>query len=154
MPVITFDDLEQTSPKPTSIQPPEQSVKPATRIVDFTDLPTKSIPLAQKIYRAVEPYVEPSLETAGMIGGGILGAPVAPPWGSIGGAALGYAGVKSLENAIETAIGLQQPKTIPEALKETGKEVITGSMLEMGGGIAGKAITGVAGKILDRKSVV
>lgn len=48
-------------------------------------------------------------ETAGLIGGGILGAPLGPA-GAVAGAALGYGGVKALGRALEG-----EKATLPQA---------------------------------------
>lgn len=81
-------------------------------------------------------------ETAGLIGGGIVGARLGPA-GAVGGAALGYGAVKALERQLEG-----EKATIPEAARTTAKDVATGAAMEMGGQIVGK----YAGGVLERIS--
>lgn len=75
-------------------------------------------------------------ETAGLVGGGILGASAGPA-GMVAGAGLGYGGVKALERALEG-----EKATIPQAALTSLKDVGTGAAMEMGGQIAGKTIGG------------
>lgn len=138
MPKVYFDDLiEETEEKPAIKQP--------TTKVDFSGLEPSP---AQKIYRAISPYVDPTIEALGTIGGGIAGAPVAPPWGMIAGAGLGYAGAKQFQDILRTAIGEQTPKPLLKELTETGREVVTGATLEATGGIVGRGVTGIARRVL------
>ena len=82
-------------------------------------------------------------ETAGLVGGAIVGAPFGPA-GSLAGAALGYGGVKALERGLEG-----EKATLPEAAKTTGKDVMTGAAMEMGGRFAGKLVGG----LIERMSI-
>lgn len=80
-------------------------------------------------------------ETAGLVGGGLLGAPLGPA-GAVAGAGLGYGGVKALERALEG-----EKATLPQAALTSLKDVGTGTAMEMGGQIAGKVIGGTLEKI-------
>jgi len=81
-------------------------------------------------------------ETAGLVGGGMLGALSPIPGGAVIGAGLGYGGVKALERALEG-----EKATIPQAAMQSMKDVGAGAAMEMGGQIAGKTIGGVLEKI-------
>lgn len=91
----------------------------------------------------------PVIEGTGLVGGALAGAPGGP--GSMAlMAGLGYAGTKRLTKAADVALGLDEPETIPEAFVETGKDMMTGSAIEAGGQVFGKAIPPVA-KYAGRK---
>lgn len=88
-------------------------------------------------------------ETAGMVGGGMLGG--------VGGAALGYGGVKAFERFLEG-----EKATIPEAALTTTKDVGTGFGAEIGGHVAGKYLGGMlekisrpgVGRLISREEIV
>lgn len=80
-------------------------------------------------------------ETAGLIGGGMLGAPLGPA-GAVAGAGLGYGAVKALGRFLEG-----EKATIPQAALTSAKDVGTGAAMEMGGQIAGKTIGGLLERI-------
>ncbi len=96
------------------------------------------------IYQKV---VAPTIEGAGMIAGGLAGSAVTPIAGTVGGAALGYAGARSLTKGIESLLGYSTPETIPEAFKRAGQDVISGTAMEMGGQVGGKIIGSAIDKI-------
>lgn len=83
----------------------------------------------------------PAIETAGMVGGGAIGATSgflggaglgAIPGGAVG-AGLGYAGARNLTGAIDSALGFNRGTdvTLPKVLKSTGKDLALGAI---GGG--------------------
>ena len=80
-------------------------------------------------------------ETAGMVGGGILGAPLGPA-GAVAGGALGYGSVKALERQLEG-----EKATIPQAAMTAAKDVSIGAAMEIGGQTAGKVIGGALERI-------
>lgn len=102
----------------------------------------------------IKPSIKPSeswykaparagLETAGLIGGGTLGAG-GGPLGIVAGAGLGYAAAKKTEELL----GLKQiPKNIVEAGKELGTDIATGIAIEASGQVVGKGLQ-VAGDYL------
>ena len=81
-------------------------------------------------------------ETAGLIGGGMVGAASPIPGGAVIGAGLGYGAVKAGERWLEG-----EKATLPEAALTTAKDVGTGAAMEMGGQILGKTIGGVLEKM-------
>jgi hypothetical protein len=87
----------------------------------------------KELYRTVG---KPAIETAGMVGGGIVGGASgflggmglgAIP-GSAAGAGLGYAGARNLTGAIDQAFGIDrwEKPTIPNIVKATGKDLLLG----------------------------
>jgi hypothetical protein len=82
------------------------------------------------------------LEGGGMVGGGILAAPLGPV-GAAAGGILGYAGGKSLADAIlEPA-----PSSMGEAISRTGTNLMQGAQIEAGGRLVGKAVEGLGNLI-------
>lgn len=81
-------------------------------------------------------------ETAGLVGGGMLGAATGNPVMIPVGAGLGYAGVKQAERFFE-----DKPQTIGEHINTAVKDVAIGGAMEAGGQIAGKVIGGTLEKI-------
>lgn len=71
--------------------------------------------------QTVSDYSKPVLETAGLVGGGILGAAAGPP-GSVGGAALGYGMAKQGEKLLDSFL-LDSPTTAPQVFKGSPKTV-------------------------------
>lgn len=98
----------------------------------------------RELYRRVG---KPAIETAGMIGGGIIGAGSgflagaglgAIP-GAAAGAGLGYAGARNLTGAIDSALYLERGNskpTLSKVAKETVKDTVIGSI---GAGTPGKS---------------
>lgn len=104
----------------------------------------------------IKPIAQPVTEALGLVGGAIAGAP-AGPLGAVAGAGLGFAGAKQAYRTAEELAGVSKPAPLSQQLLRTGKEVITGAEYEMGGQIAGKAISagveGVkkAGRVVGKK---
>ena len=84
-------------------------------------------------------YGAPILEGAGMIGGGMVGAP-AGPLGIAGGAGLGYGMARELVNAADVALGNRPQQELPEQAKEAAKNVLEGATYEVGGRVLGDAL--------------
>lgn len=85
-----------------------------------------------------------SLPIVGGIGGGILGAPAAGPIGSVGGAALGYAGGRELADILKNRLlGDKAASAEPiEQIKRVGGSLADGATMEMGGQAAGALLKG------------
>ena len=88
-------------------------------------------------------FYRPLLEFGGLTAGGIAGLPVAPPFGSIGGAGLLYAGGKQTANILDELLGLRTPPPLSEQLPQTGKDILTGATIEASGQAIGVAATGI-----------
>jgi hypothetical protein len=99
----------------------------------------------QNIYLKARPFIKGTAEGLGMVGGGAIGAGaglgiMSIPWGVAGGA-LGYTGGKAGVDLLDKAFGIAPNQTVPEMLKQTGKDIITGAELEMSGRVGGKVIS-------------
>lgn len=92
---------------------------------------------------AMQKLVRPTLEGLGLVGGGLAGIPLAPATGglsTVGGAGLGYAGMKSLSDFLEVIAGTRKPLSLSQNLQQIPLDVATGASMEMGGQIFGKGI--------------
>lgn len=96
--------------------------------------------------RAILKNARTTLEMGGMIGGGLLAAPLGP-WGIIGGEALGYAGLKKAADVMDylfypKSIDRQPPPPpdLKTSLIKTLGDVKEGAMISMLGPVAGKLI--------------
>lgn len=87
-----------------------------------------------------------ALPTLGMIGGGLAGTALGPV-GSVGGAGLGAAGGKALEQFLRSEVMGEKPKDLLDRTKEIGQEGVSGVLGEMGGQVIGKAISGAVSKL-------
>lgn len=83
----------------------------------------------------------PIIEALGMAGGGVAGTASAGPIGGVGGAALGYAGMKNMLESVDAFLGNQKAKGMVEQVKELPGEVATGAAMETGGQVVGKGVT-------------
>ena len=102
-----------------------------------------------RLYNAAQTarqYGAPILEGAGMVGGGLIGAP-AGPVGAVGGAGLGYGMARQLINAADVVLGNKPRQELPEQSKEAAKDVLEGMGYEAGGQVVGK-LAGVIGKMI------
>jgi preprotein translocase subunit Sss1 len=90
--------------------------------------------------------LKPTLETAGLLGGGAVGT-AAGPIGSVAGGGLGYAIGRQLSDRIleflerKEAVTGKPPSTTSEAFKEAGSDIATGAAIQAGGEVAGPAAT-------------
>lgn len=115
------------------IPPPSAIAKPGTKELN-TEGP-------------VHKYVRPLLETGGLVGGGMIGAPVAPPYGAVAGGSLGYALGDAASSFLERMAGERPPvASLEQALSEAGRSVTGGSALELGA----RAVSRVAGKLVSK----
>lgn len=80
----------------------------------------------------------PLFEGGGAIAGGILGGPLGPV-GAAAGGALGFGAGKAASDLLDRGLG-RKPflQSIPEAMKETGNDALTGAAAEATGQMAGK----------------
>ena len=81
-----------------------------------------------------------TLEGGALIAGGMAGTPLGPA-GQVAGAGLGYAGAKRLVRGADTALGNVPAETLPESLANTGKDVVSGAVMEAGGQIVGAGLS-------------
>ncbi|MFA5342185.1 MAG: hypothetical protein WC332_10455, partial [Clostridia bacterium] len=104
--------------------------------------------LAGSLY-ALHKVVSPIAEGLGLVGGGMVGAGTAGPVGAIAGAGLGYAGAERMKKIGSQALGIDQTETLPQAMTQTGKDIVSGAGMEAGGQIAGRVIQYGAEKLLQ-----
>ena len=98
--------------------------------------------------------LSPVLQALGLAGGGILGAPAGPA-GVVGGAAGGYAAAKGIEGMARQALGVEKPpQSFTEAFGRTGENLKSGAEMEVGGQVAGKALSTIAGKVPDAMTLL
>lgn len=88
--------------------------------------------------------VRPAVEAVGTGLGATLGTALGP-FGTVGGAGLGYGATSQAFNLLEEGLGLRAPKPPAEALKEAAKDVLTGATFEAGArGVIQPAVETVA----------
>ena len=86
----------------------------------------------QSVYQSVRPYVAPTLEAAGAIGGGLLGTSLGP-MGAVGGAGLGYGMAKEALNIGDVLLGNQQARQGSEVVTQPISNILEGATFEAGG---------------------
>lgn len=88
--------------------------------------------------------VRPAAEAVGTGLGATLGTALGP-FGTVGGAGLGYGIASQAFNRLEEGLGLRAPKTPAETAKEAAKDVLTGATFEAGArGVIQPAVETVA----------
>lgn len=111
-----------------------------------------SLTTGQKIYtNIVRPVLAPTIETAGAVGGGFLGAPLNVP-GIVGGSALGYGMAKEVLQLGDIYLGGQQPREGTKIVTEPVKNILEGGTYEVGGRVVAPWIQKSFGKLIDLKS--
>lgn len=130
------------------------ATKLATKFPDaYGDLPSKvsGTPMSYdekaKAYGEIktpEPWytqaIEPALEGAGMLVGGLAGAASPVPGGTVLGAAGGYAAGKGTARKVRQLLGLDKPTNIKQEAFQVTKDVGVGGLMDLTGGVLGKAV--------------
>ncbi len=98
-------------------------------------------------YRKIRPYLKPTAEGIGLVGGGLAGT-TAGPAGTVAGAGLGYAGAKEAINLLDQKYGYAEAQPLTQEFIQSGKDVLEGMVLEAGGAVFGKAIQLVGKKAI------
>lgn len=92
--------------------------------------------------QTVSTYAKPVLETAGLVGGGLLGT-AAGPAGTVGGAALGYGAGRQAGKILDNFL-LDTPAEQPlPAVKNAALDLVAGAEMEMGGQAIGAGVVGL-----------
>ena len=147
---------------------PEFQPEPTNTVVD--QIPTGGYPAApafvqtpnlstgQKVYQnIVRPVLAPTIETAGAVGGGLLGGtagtfgagPIGTATGGVFGAGIGYGLAKEgLEN-IDVALGIKPPRQGAAIVTEPLRNVVEGATYEVGGRVVAPLITKGVNKLID-----
>jgi hypothetical protein len=119
---------------------------------------TPTLSTGQKVYQnIVRPVLAPTIETAGAIGGGLLGAtagtfgagPVGTATGGVFGSGLGYGFAREGLEAVDVALGIKQPRQGAQIAVEPVRNIFEGATYEAGGRVAGPIIEKGVGKVLD-----
>lgn len=119
---------------------------------------TPTLSTGQKVYQnIVRPVLAPTVETAGAIGGGLLGAtagtfgagPVGTATGGVFGSGLGYGFAREGLEAVDVALGIKQPRQGAQIAVEPVRNIFEGATYEAGGRVAGPIIEKGVGKVLD-----
>ena len=95
-----------------------------------------------------ESFVRPALEFGGMAAGGAIASPTGPA-GSVAGAGLGYAAGRQVANKIDEALGVRQQEGLGQELVKAGRDVAEGAVMEAGGQVVGKVVSGAANSLKD-----
>lgn len=100
--------------------------------------------------RKVMEILRPTIEGLGLLGGGAVGLGAGPA-GAVAGAGLGYGMGRTVSDMTEEALGIRKPTPYGASalgrLHKGAKDVVSGSVMEMGGQILGKAAEPVAKSI-------
>jgi hypothetical protein len=111
----------------------------------------KKYPRLYETAVAARQIAGPTVEMLGAAGGGlagtgagVVGGPVGMAAGGVAGAGLGYGAAQELLTAADVALGLRQPRTGAQTVTEPLQNIATGATYEMGGQLAGKAVSKAA----------
>jgi hypothetical protein len=119
---------------------------------------TPTLSTGQKVYQNImRPVLAPTVETAGAIGGGLLGAtagtfgagPVGTATGGVFGSGLGYGLAREGLEAVDVALGIKQPRQGAQIAVEPVRNIFEGATYEAGGRVAGPIIEKGVSKVLD-----
>ena len=145
-----------SAPLPQSLQPSAAQVSPDA-IPGARQEPTT----IQRVYQSARPYVAPTIEALGAVGGGLIGAGagtlVAPglgtATGAVGGAGLGYGMAKELLELGDVYLGGKAPRQGMAQVTEPVRNVLEGTAFEAGGRVAGPLIAKGVGKLADLRQI-
>ncbi|MDD5722704.1 MAG: hypothetical protein PHY29_03065 [Syntrophales bacterium] len=152
------DLFEETGITPSSGEQPKDLFEERSKVLTMEERTAKY----GGIYNPPPWYVSairPTLQTVGLVGGGIVGAgsgllasaptafttaPATSTAGAVTGSALGYAAMNQAATAIEQALGYKKPRSLKEQAIESGKDVLTGAALEAGGQLAALPVAAIS----------
>jgi len=116
--IISEDEL-----LPVSVQ------RKSGRIITEDELLTPTGPAPSYLKRAAAASYRPALEMGGMITGGTLGTTGGPVGTAVGGVT-GYMTGKNVADALDQWLGIVEPQTVSEAIREMPGELATGMAYE------------------------
>jgi hypothetical protein len=94
---------------------------------------TPTLSTGQKVYRnVVRPVLAPTIETAGAVGGGMLGTALGPA-GTVGGAGLGYGMAQEALQLGDVYFGGQQQRQGADVVTQPLRNILEGSTFEAAG---------------------
>jgi len=120
--------------------------------------PTQNLSTGQKFYQnIVRPVLAPTIETAGAIGGGLLGGtagtfgagPVGTATGGVFGAGFGYGLAREGLEAVDVGLGIKQPRQGAAIVAEPIRNVVEGAAFEAGGRVVAPLVTRGVNKLID-----
>lgn len=98
-------------------------------------------------WQKARPYVNPAIETAGLLAGGVIAAP-AGGVAAVPGAALGYAGAKKVTGLLDHYLGGPPlPHGVARNAYATAGDLAMGAGLQMGGDVLGAGATALAAPV-------
>ena len=123
--------------------------------------PTQNLSTGQKFYQNIfRPVLAPTIETAGAIGGGLLGGtagtfgagPVGTATGGVFGAGMGYGLAKEGLEALDVGLGIKPPRQGAAIVTEPLRNVVEGAAFEAGGRVVAPLVTRGVNKVIDLAS--
>jgi hypothetical protein len=126
---------------------PELFQKPSA----VSEIPIRQVPVEIEeptAWEAARPYVAPTAEMLGGLGGAALGSRAGLP-GTVLGGGLGYAAAKQALEAADVAFGRKVPLEGAQAVLQPAANVAEGALFEMLGPYVGKAISTGVGKAAE-----
>lgn len=114
--------------------------------------PRQELTTGQKVYQAVRPYVEPTVTALGAAGGAVLGTPMGP-FGTVGGAGLGYGMAKQAMTAADVGMGMRPAAEGLDIVAEPVKNVLEGATYEAGGRVVAPLFGKAAGAVMDLRRI-
>lgn len=142
-----FNPDEYLAKKPTTTFNPDEYLGLTQGQVAQPKQP-QELTTGQKVYQNIRNIAAPTLEAAGAVGGGLLGAPLGPA-GIVGGAGLGYGIAKEAIYLGDIYLGGQAPRQGAGLFTEPAKNILEGATYEVGGRLAGPLIQKGVNKVLD-----
>ena len=103
----------------------------------------------QKAYQAARPYIAPTAEMLGTLGGAAAGTALGPA-GTVGGAGLGYGMAKEAMKLGDIYIGGQTPE---QAQTQPIRNIAEGATMEAGGRVLGQAIGKIGGVVANLRQM-
>lgn len=125
---------------------------PAPAAESMPAAPRQELTTGQKIYRAVRPYVEPTVTALGAVGGGLVGTPMGP-LGAVGGAGLGYGMAKQAMTAADVGMGMRPAAQGLDIVAEPVKNVLEGATYETGGRVVAPLFGKTVGAVMDLRRI-
>jgi hypothetical protein len=103
-------------------------------------------------YEKIRPYVAPTVEALGAVGGAVAGTPLGPA-GTVGGAGLGYGMAKEALNLADVYFGGKAPRQGADIVIEPVKNVLEGATFEAGGRVVAPLIGKAIGAVADLRQI-
>jgi hypothetical protein len=123
--------------------------------------PTQNLSTGQKFYQnIVRPVLSPTIETAGAIGGGLLGGtagtfgagPGGTLTGGVFGAGMGYGLAKEGLETLDVGLGIKPPRQGAAIVTEPLRNIVEGAAFEAGGRALAPLVTRGVNKVIDLAS--